>query len=150
MLTNIYKETPLGHNELNECAFQCDLFYCGYIISFEWYQAMYLSISFLFILLALKLAITNMVQCPPPPPPPPSPVSFLCCLPSAMLQSRKKESFWKRYNAQLIFPWTKWTPFCWRDFQNHFLEWKSSIFGLKFHWRLFPRVQLTITQHWSR
>ena len=37
----------------------------------------------------------------------------------------------------LIFPWTKWPPFRRRHFRTHFLEWKSSIFLLKFHWSFF-------------
>ena len=35
-------------------------------------------------------------------------------------------------------------------FQMHFPWMKIFVFWLKFHWRLFPRVQLTITQHWFR
>ena len=43
-------------------------------------------------------------------------------------------------------PWTKWTPFRRQYFQMHFCE----SFWFKFHWSLFPRFQLTITQHWFR
>ena len=39
----------------------------------------------------------------------------------------------------------KWPPFSRRHFQIQFLEWK-----LKFHCSLFPRVKLTIFQHWFR
>ena len=35
-------------------------------------------------------------------------------------------------------------------FSDGFSWMKSSVFWLKFHWSLFPRVQLTITQHWFR
>ena len=40
--------------------------------------------------------------------------------------------------------------FCRWHFQMHILEWKYDKFRLKFHWRLFLRVQLTIFQHWFR
>ena len=47
--------------------------------------------------------------------------------------------------------WTKWTPFRRRYFQTHFIELKVLYFFVsKFHWSLFLRVQLTITQHWFR
>ena len=35
-------------------------------------------------------------------------------------------------------------------FSHGFLWMKSFVFRLKFHWSLFLRVQLTITQHWFR
>ena len=35
-------------------------------------------------------------------------------------------------------------------FSNAFSWMKMLEFRLKFHWRLFPRVQLTISQHWFR
>ena len=47
-------------------------------------------------------------------------------------------------------PWTKRPPFRRRYFQTHFRESKVFLFWLKFHWRLFLMVQLTITQHWFR
>ena len=50
----------------------------------------------------------------------------------------------------LIFTWTKWPPFPRRYFQMHFREWKVFISWLKFHWSLFLRGQLTITQQWFR
>ena len=50
---------------------------------------------------------------------------------------------------------TKWLPFCRRRFQMHYFEWKffhlfEILFWFIFHWRLFPRVQLTIHQRWLR
>ena len=41
---------------------------------------------------------------------------------------------------------TKWSPFGRSHFQMHFLE----CILIKFHWFLFPQVQLTICQHWFR
>ena len=35
-------------------------------------------------------------------------------------------------------------------FSDAFFWLKSFVFWLKFHWSLFPRVQLTTTQHWFR
>ena len=35
-------------------------------------------------------------------------------------------------------------------FSDAFSGMKSSVFWLKFHWSLFRRVQLTISQHWFR
>ena len=35
-------------------------------------------------------------------------------------------------------------------FSRAFSWMKSFVFWLKFHWNLFPRVQLIITQHWFR
>ena len=44
-------------------------------------------------------------------------------------------------------PWTKWLPFWQTTFSNEFC-WKQMVECLfKFHWNLFPRVQLTISQH---
>ena len=43
----------------------------------------------------------------------------------------------------------KWPPFFRRHFQMHFFM-KMHTFRLRFHWSLFPRVQLTIFQHWFR
>ena len=37
-----------------------------------------------------------------------------------------------------------------RHFQTHFLERKKYEFQLKFHWSLFLRVQLTISEPWFR
>ena len=37
-----------------------------------------------------------------------------------------------------------------RHFQMYFLEMKIYEFWLIFHWNLFPRVELTISQHWFR
>ena len=47
---------------------------------------------------------------------------------------------------KLIFPWTNWLLFHKRCFQMHFRKLKV-LFWFKFHWSLFPSVQLTITQH---
>ena len=47
--------------------------------------------------------------------------------------------------SRLISPWTKWLPFH-RHLQMYFHKWKwlkSFVFWFKFHWILFPRVQLT-------
>ena len=41
-------------------------------------------------------------------------------------------------------PWKKWLPFCSQHIQMHFVFW------FEFHWSLFPRVQLTMSQHWFR
>ena len=35
-------------------------------------------------------------------------------------------------------------------FKMHFPEWKSVISLFKFHWNLFPKVQLKISQYWLR
>ena len=45
-------------------------------------------------------------------------------------------------HCQLISPWTKWPPF----WQTTF----SIAFSWILHCNLFPRVQLTISQHWFR
>ena len=50
----------------------------------------------------------------------------------------------------LISPWTKWPPFWQMTFSNEFSGMKMVEFWFKFHWNLFPRVQLTITHHWFR
>ena len=64
---------------------------------------------------------------------------------------------WKLYSYQHIEAETKWTPFSRRHiFQTPFSNafWNSWMkiykFGLRFHWSLCPRVQLTIYQHWFR
>ena len=46
-------------------------------------------------------------------------------------------------------PGTKWPPF-WLTFSNEFSWMKMVEFWFIFHWNLFPRVQLTIWQHWLR
>ena len=54
-------------------------------------------------------------------------------------------------NCQFVhLPWTKWPSFRRRHIQTHFPWMKKFEFWLKFHWSLFPRVQLTITQHLFR
>ena len=47
-------------------------------------------------------------------------------------------------------PWTKWLPFWQTTFWNAFTWMKVIKFRFKFHWNLFPGVQLTINQHWFR
>ena len=47
-------------------------------------------------------------------------------------------------------PKTKQPPFRRRSYQMHFHEWKNFVFWFEFHWSLFLRVQLTISQHWFR
>ena len=47
-------------------------------------------------------------------------------------------------------PWTKWPPFWQTTFSNAFSWMKRIKIGFKFHWNLFPGVQLTINQHWFR
>ena len=44
----------------------------------------------------------------------------------------------------------KMSTFSWTIFSDAFSWMKSVVFWLKFHWNLFLRVQLTITQHWFR
>ena len=60
-------------------------------------------------------------------------------------------------NGYVISPHTKhieaakkWPPFSRPHFQMHFREWKIYRFRVRFQWNLFPRVQLTISQHWFR
>ena len=48
---------------------------------------------------------------------------------------------WGRDKMAAIFPTTFSNAFSWK---------KMFEFRLKFHWSLFPRVQLTIFQHWFR
>ena len=47
-------------------------------------------------------------------------------------------------------PWTKWPPFWETTFSNAFTWLKMIEFLFKFHGNLFPRVQLTISQHWFK
>ena len=47
-------------------------------------------------------------------------------------------------------PLDKMAAFLQTIFSDTFSWMKSSIFWLKFHWSLFLRVQLTISQHWFR
>ena len=47
-------------------------------------------------------------------------------------------------------PWTKWPPFWQATFSNASSWMKMIKFRFKFHWKLFPGVQLTIHQHWFR
>ena len=51
---------------------------------------------------------------------------------------------------KLITPWTKWPPFWQTTLSNEFSWMKMVEFWFKFHWNLFPWVQLTIGQHWFR
>ena len=48
---------------------------------------------------------------------------------------------WGRDKMAAIFQTTIWNAFSWM---------KMYEFRLRFHWRLFPGVQLTISQHWFR
>ena len=48
---------------------------------------------------------------------------------------------WGRDKMDAISQTTFWSAFSWM---------KTFEFRLKFHWSLFPRVQLTIFQHWLR
>ena len=47
-------------------------------------------------------------------------------------------------------PWTKWPPFWQTTFSIGFSWMKMTIFRFKFHWNLFPGVQLIINQNWFR
>ena len=44
---------------------------------------------------------------------------------------------------------TKWTPFCRRHFQIHFLNEKYES-RIKLHWSRFLKVQLMVSQHWFK
>ena len=46
--------------------------------------------------------------------------------------------------------WTKWLPFLQMIFSNEFSWMKMEEFWYKFHWKLFPAVQLPTSQHWFR
>ena len=47
-------------------------------------------------------------------------------------------------------PWTKWPPI-WQTTFSVAISWMKMIeFWLKFHWNMFPGVELTISQHWFR
>ena len=48
---------------------------------------------------------------------------------------------WGRDKMAAIFQTTFWNAFSWMNMYE---------FRLKFHWNLFLRVQLTISQHWCR
>ena len=45
-------------------------------------------------------------------------------------------------------PWTKWLPIWQTTFLNAFSWMKMMELRFEFHWKLFPGVQLTISQHW--
>ena len=47
-------------------------------------------------------------------------------------------------------PWIKWPPIWQTIFSDAFSWMKSFLFWLKFHWSLFVRIQLTISQYWFR
>ena len=52
-------------------------------------------------------------------------------------------------NVDSASPWTKWPPFKQTTFSIA-LSWMKMIeLRFKFHWNMFPGVQLTIRQHWS-
>ena len=51
-------------------------------------------------------------------------------------------------NVLTHLPLDKMAAISQKIFSDAFLWMKSFVFWLKFHWSLFLRVQLTITQHW--
>ena len=65
-------------------------------------------------------------------------------------------SYWQLFIRQhpspckFISPWTKWPPLWQTTFSNTFSWMKMIKFRFKFHWNLFPWVQLTMNQHWFR
>ena len=56
----------------------------------------------------------------------------------------------KNGSLKLISPWTKWPPYWQTIFPNEFSWMKMVEFRFKFHWNLFPWVQMAISQHWFR
>ena len=65
---------------------------------------------------------------------------IMCCMLSMLLMSSSL-THWGRDEMNNISQTT---------FSNVFSSMKMFEFRLKFHWSLFPRVQLTIFQHWFR
>ena len=68
------------------------------------------------------------------------------------LEDGRTLSDYSRCNQRILVsthrPWTKCQPFCRRCFELHaFSLMKRFAFWLKFHWSLFLRALLTITQH---
>ena len=62
---------------------------------------------------------------------------------------RKYRLLWVDTFFQLTRTWTKWSPFCRRNFKGICFQ-KSVYIWLKFHWNVFLTNQLTINQHWFR
>ena len=56
----------------------------------------------------------------------------------------------KRPDCINTLGWDKMAAILQTTFSNEFSWMKMYYFRLKFHWSLFPRVQLTIFQHWFR
>ena len=50
----------------------------------------------------------------------------------------------------LTHPLDKWPPSRRQYFQMHFAWMNTFVFWFEFHWSLFPRVQLTVSQNWIR
>ena len=59
----------------------------------------------------------------------------------SLVKSKRQLSHWGRDKMAAIFQ---------KTFSNAFSWMKMFKFRLRFHWSLFPRVQLTIFQHWFR
>ena len=57
------------------------------------------------------------------------------------IDNRKMLTHWGRYKMAAIFQTTFSNAFSWMEMYE---------FRLLFHWSLFPRFELTISQHWSR
>ena len=55
-----------------------------------------------------------------------------------------------RFLTHIPPPWTKWPPIWHTIFWKAFSWMKMTGLRLKFHWNLFPWVQLAISQHWFR
>ena len=72
--------------------------------------------------------------------------TFLCWQPMNIFSWNTCYVCWLKH----ISPWTKWPPFWQTTFWNAFSWMKSFVFWIEFHWSVFLRVQLTITQHWFR
>ena len=65
--------------------------------------------------------------------------------PQWLVQGEKAPDFIKTHPAS---PRTKWPPFWQTTFSKAFSWMKMIEFRFKFHWNLFPGVQLTTSQHW--
>ena len=59
-------------------------------------------------------------------------------------------SIGKSHQSKVIESRTKWQPFLQTTFSNPFSWMKMVGFRFKFHWNLFPEVQLTMNHHWFR
>ena len=56
----------------------------------------------------------------------------------------------KTEGSWCMISWTKWPPFWQTIFSKAFSWMKIRKYRFKFHWNLFPGVQLTINRHWLR